>query len=76
MASSLIQYRPGQNGGKISDYDFKCNSVNENGSISIFFIGCDWWEILINLNNGLAPNKRQAIIYTKMTNFSDAYMQH
>ena len=61
---------------KIAVDDFKCNSVNENESVSTFFIVRDWWEIIINLNNVLAPNKRQAIIYTKMTKFSDAYMQY
>ena len=37
-------------------------------SVSSFFIevctsGCDWWEVLIGLDNGLALNRWQAIIW-------------
>ena len=25
---------------------------------------CDWWEVIIGLDNGLVPNRQQAITYT------------
>ena len=31
--------------------------------IENYFLGCDCWEIIIGLDNGLAPNRRQAIIW-------------
>ena len=30
--------------------------------IDICSLGCDWWEIIICLNNGLAPHRRQGTI--------------
>ena len=31
-------------------------------NIEICSLGSDWWEVIIGLGNGLAPNRRQAII--------------
>ena len=59
---------PKQNGGIIIDDNFKCNFVNENGFgfekflIEVCFLGCDKWEVIIGLENGLAPNRRQLTI--------------
>ena len=30
--------------------------------IKVCFLGCDWWEVIICLDNGLALNRRGAII--------------
>ena len=42
-----------QNGGKIADNDF----ISEFGIMFIWvcFIGVDWLEVVIGLNNSLAP---------------------
>ena len=44
----------------------RCNFVNENllSFLQAPSLGCDWWEVIIGLDNGLAPNRRQAIIQT------------
>ena len=28
-------------------------------------IGLFWWEVILDLDNGLVPNRRQAIIWTR-----------
>ena len=52
---------PGQNCGNNIDDNFKSSFFNENRSF-FFSLRNDWWEAIIGLNNGLAPNRRQAII--------------
>ena len=52
----------------------------KNGFFYIFnqilFLGSDWWKVIIGLDNGLVPNRQQAIIKPMMTKFSKAYMNH
>ena len=38
------------------------NFISENTSILVAFFIEVWWEIIIGLDNGLAPNRWQAII--------------
>ena len=35
-----------------------------------------FWHEIIGSDNGLAPSRRQAIIWTDGGKFSDAYMRH
>ena len=79
--SSADCSRPRQNGRYFADDIFKCIFLNEivfisiiislkfipNGPISNSSIGSD---------NGMAPNRRQTIIWTKDDYFTDAYMRH
>ena len=48
------------------DDNFKYNLVYENGLMSIIieicFSECNWWEIIIGLDNGMTLNKPKAII--------------
>ena len=54
---------------KITNDTFMCNFVNENCFISIFVtelysLKCEWWEIIIGLDNGSVPKIQQAFIET------------
>ena len=77
----IKSFPPGQNGRHFADDIFRCNSVNEK---FIFWLKFHWSLFLsVQLtisqhwsDNGLAPNRRQAIIWTNADRFSDAYMRH
>ena len=64
-----LSHPPVQNNSKVTDIN--CNFIKANGLASIFFhwswlLGvCGWRKIIIGLDNGLAPNRRQTIIWTK-----------
>ena len=53
---------------KITENNFKYNFVNENWLVLMILLiefcslGCDWWEVIIGLDNSLVPNWQQAII--------------
>ena len=53
---------------KITENNFKYNFVNENWLVLMILLiefcslGCDWWEIIIGLDNSSAPNWQQSII--------------
>ena len=32
--------------------------------MEVYSLGCDSWEVIIGFNNGLVPNRQQAIIWT------------
>ena len=67
---SLNKLRPRQNGRHFADDNSKCIFLNENVYISIkismifFSYGSNWQHSIIGSDNGLAPNRRQAIIWT------------
>ena len=59
-----------ENGCHFADDIFKCILLNKNAWISMkisldFVEGCSWQYTSIGSDNGLAPNTRQAIIWTK-----------
>ena len=66
----LLTHLPtGKHGVKITDDN---NSVQfrlwklvtfDNCFIEVCSLGCDWWEVIIGLDNCLASNRRQAIIW-------------
>ena len=73
--STTIFYRvesspPGKNGRRVANNIFRCIFVNEIIciliDISLKFVpkGPIWWLPSIGLDNGLVPNKRQAIMWT------------
>ena len=49
----------GQKGSKITNINFRCKFFNEMGSLACT---CNWWVVIIGLDNGLAPVWCQAII--------------
>ena len=79
--SVINTLRPRQNGRRFADDIFKCIFLNEmfefrlkfhwslflRDRLTIFHLGSD---------NGLAPSRRQAIIWTNDGKFTDAYMGH
>ena len=74
--------RPRQNGRRFADDTFKCIFMNENVRISIKislkFVPrgpINGIPALVQIN-GLAPVRRQAIIWTNDGQFTDAYMRH
>ena len=73
---------PRQDGCHFPDNIFKCILLNENVWISIkisleFVLkGSVKKYSSIGLDNGLAPPRRQAIIWTNDDLFPDAYMRH
>ena len=59
---------PGQNGRNLADDIFKCIFVSEKFCILIkfhlsLFLRSNWQQPSIGLDNGLAPNRLQAIIW-------------
>ena len=74
--------RPRQDGRHFADDILKCIFLNEDvwiaNEISLKFVpkGPNWQYSSIGLDNGLAPSRRQAIIWTNDVYISDAYMRH
>ena len=60
----------------------KCNFVKERSLVLIMFVieicslGCDWWETIIGLDNGLGPSGDKPLSEPTMTRFSNVYMRH
>ena len=48
----------------------------DNFFIEVFFLGCNWWEVIICLDIGLLPTRQQATSESMMTQSNYAYMQH
>ena len=77
----LNTLRPRQNGHHFADDIFKCIFLNENVliaiKISLKFVpkGPEQYSSICS-DNGLAPSRRQAIIWINDGQFSDAYMRH
>ena len=77
---SVNTLRPRQNGHHFPEDIFKWIFLNENVWISINIS----WKFVpkgpitsnIGSGNGLAPTRRQAIIWTNGGKITDAYMQH
>ena len=66
--------RPTQNGCHYADDTFKCIFLNENfkfkwNFINICSLWSNWQYGSIGSDNGLAPNRRQAIIWTNVGMF-------
>ena len=82
MDSFVNSLRPRQNGRHFADDIFKCIFLNENVwipiKISLKFVpkGPINKYSSISSDNGLAPARRQAIIWTNDGLFTDAYMRH
>ena len=72
----------GKNGRHFPDDIFQCIFLNEDIGISIKFFtevcsqGSNWQYPSIGSVNGLAPSRRQAIIWTNDGCITDAYMRH
>ena len=41
----------------------------------MYLLGSNWEYVSIGADNGLAPSRREAIIWTNADQFTDAYMQ-
>ena len=85
LLDSLIlnTLRPRQNGRPFADEIFECIFLNENTSISINisvkFVPEDRINNIqasVGSDDGLAPTRRQAIIWTNDGKFTYAYMRH
>ena len=87
--SSWISYfnssPPGQNGCHFADNIFRCIFINKKFciliKISLSFVpkGPNWQYTSIGLDNGIAPNRQQAIIWTNAHPIHwciYAYMRH
>ena len=81
LVTVLNTLRPGQDGRHFADDTFKRIFLNENirisVKISLKFVPkspMDNIPALIFSDNGLAPTRRQAIIYSNDGKFTDAYM--
>ena len=78
----LNTLRPRQNGRHFTDDTFKPIFLNEKIRISIknFTEVCPYGSTeqysSIRSDNGLVPTRRQAIIWTNLGLFTDAYMRH
>ena len=60
LINSSSRRKKKKNSSKITDDNFKWNFVNKNWSVSILSIEicslvCYWCEVIIGLDNGLAP---------------------
>ena len=68
--TSPLTHPPGQNGRHFANDIFKCIFVNEfffyfdKNFTDVCSQGSNWQSSSIGLDNGLAPNRRQAIIWT------------
>ena len=73
--------RQRQNGWHVEDRIFKCIFLNENIwssiDISLKFVPKGQIDNFASLvHNGLAPTRRQSVIWTNDERFTDAYMCH
>ena len=70
VSLSILTHHPKQNGRHLADDIFRCIFLNENEKL-VFRSKCHWslflrsnWQLpSICLDNGLAPNRRQTIIW-------------
>ena len=73
--------RPRQNGRHFSDnisnafLQWKCLDCDQNFT-EVYSHGSNWQNSSIGSDNGLAPNKRQVIVWTNDGQFTDAYIHH
>ena len=72
LSNQINQYPPGQNVRLLADDIYRCIIVNEKFcilikiSLKFFSLGPNWQQPSTGLDNGLAPNRRQAIIWTNV----------
>ena len=74
MCESVNTLRPRQNGRQYPDDNFACISLYKN-IFSLTFVPMGPIN-KVGPDNGLAPARRQAIIWTNAGKFIDAYMRH